>query len=109
MAKARAGRDRDEQRAHVAVVGDELGVELLDRASVGVGLGPREREAEPLAHEAPLRLLAVDDPRRELARAGEWTIDIGTDDIEVNGLPPAPEGTELGRIDVIVRLRKARG
>jgi Fur family iron response transcriptional regulator len=36
-------------------------------------------------------------------------IDIGTDDIEVKGLPPAPQGTEIGRIDVIVRLRgKAR-
>ncbi len=33
-------------------------------------------------------------------------IDIGTDDIEVNGLPPVPEGTEVGRIDVIVRLRQ---
>jgi Fur family transcriptional regulator, iron response regulator len=35
-------------------------------------------------------------------------IDIGSDDIEVNGLPPAPEGTEVGRIDVIVRLRQTR-
>jgi Fur family iron response transcriptional regulator len=35
-------------------------------------------------------------------------IDIGTDDIEVKGLPPAPTGTELGRIDVIVRLRKSQ-
>jgi len=36
-------------------------------------------------------------------------IDIGTDDIEVTGLPPAPTGTEIGRIDVIVRLRKFPG
>ena len=35
-------------------------------------------------------------------------IDIGTDDIVVSGLPPAPEGTEVGRIDVIVRLRQTR-
>ncbi len=35
-------------------------------------------------------------------------IDIGSDDIEVKGLPPAPEGTEVGRIDVIVRLRGTR-
>ncbi len=35
-------------------------------------------------------------------------IDIGSDDIEVKGLPPAPKGTEIGRIDVIVRLRKPR-
>jgi len=33
-------------------------------------------------------------------------IDIGTDNIEVKGLPPSPTGTEIGRIDVIVRLRK---
>ncbi|HLF21508.1 MAG TPA: Fur family transcriptional regulator [Aestuariivirga sp.] len=36
-------------------------------------------------------------------------IDIDTDDIEVTGLPPAPTGTEIGRIDVIVRLRKFPG
>ncbi|MGQ0484755.1 MAG: iron response transcriptional regulator IrrA [Hyphomicrobiales bacterium] len=35
-------------------------------------------------------------------------IDIGSDDIEVKGLPPAPQGTEVGRIDVIVRLRRSR-
>ena len=35
-------------------------------------------------------------------------LDIGSDDIEVNGLPPAPEGTEIDRIDVIVRLRQTR-
>jgi Fur family transcriptional regulator, iron response regulator len=35
-------------------------------------------------------------------------IDIGADGIEVRGLPPAPAGTEVGRIDVIVRLRQAR-
>ncbi len=33
-------------------------------------------------------------------------MDIATGDIEVNGLPPAPAGTEIGRIDVIVRLRR---
>jgi Fur family transcriptional regulator, iron response regulator len=32
--------------------------------------------------------------------------DIGTDNLEINGLPAAPEGTEIDRIDVIVRLRK---
>jgi Fur family transcriptional regulator, iron response regulator len=35
-------------------------------------------------------------------------IDIGSDDIRVKGLPPAPKGTEVGSIDVIVRLRKSR-
>ena len=33
--------------------------------------------------------------------------DIGTEDLEIVGLPAAPEGTEIDRIDVIVRLRKA--
>ena len=34
-------------------------------------------------------------------------IDIGTEELEVKGLPSLPEGTEVDRIDVIVRLRKA--
>jgi Fur family transcriptional regulator, iron response regulator len=33
--------------------------------------------------------------------------DIGTEDIEINGLPPLPNGTAIDRIDVIVRLKKA--
>ena len=33
--------------------------------------------------------------------------DFGTETLEIKGLPPAPEGTEIDRIDVIVRLRKA--
>ena len=33
--------------------------------------------------------------------------DIGTGSLTVSGLPDAPEGTEIDRIDVIVRLRKA--
>ena len=32
--------------------------------------------------------------------------DIGTENLEINGLPAAPEGTEIDRIDVIVRLKK---
>lgn len=32
--------------------------------------------------------------------------DIGTDNLEIKGLPTAPEGTEIDRIDVIVRLKK---
>ena len=32
--------------------------------------------------------------------------DIGTDNLEIKGLPSAPEGTEIDRIDVIVRLKK---
>ena len=34
-------------------------------------------------------------------------IDIGTEDLEVKGLPQLPEGTEIDRIDIIVRLRKS--
>ena len=34
--------------------------------------------------------------------------DIGTDNLEITGLPAAPEGTEIDRIDVIVRLRDVR-
>jgi Fur family iron response transcriptional regulator len=34
-------------------------------------------------------------------------VDIGTDGLEVKGLPPLPPGTEIDRIDIIVRLRKA--
>jgi Fur family transcriptional regulator, iron response regulator len=33
-------------------------------------------------------------------------IDIGTDELEVKGLPSLPPDTEVDRIDVIVRLRK---
>jgi Fur family transcriptional regulator, iron response regulator len=33
-------------------------------------------------------------------------MDIGTDELKVVGLPSVPEGTEIGSIDVIVRLRK---
>jgi Fur family transcriptional regulator, iron response regulator len=32
--------------------------------------------------------------------------DIGTDDLQIKGLPAAPDGCEIDRIDVIVRLRK---
>ena len=32
--------------------------------------------------------------------------DFGTENLEVKGLPPAPEGMEIDRIDVIVRLKK---
>lgn len=33
-------------------------------------------------------------------------VDIGTEALEVKGLPELPEGTEIDRIDIIVRLRK---
>jgi Fur family transcriptional regulator, iron response regulator len=35
-------------------------------------------------------------------------VDIGTTDLEVRGLPELPPGTEIDRIDVIVRLRKLK-
>lgn len=35
-------------------------------------------------------------------------VDIGADDLEVKGLPELPPGTEINRIDIIVRLRKIR-
>lgn len=34
-------------------------------------------------------------------------VDIGSADLEVLGLPPPPSGTEIDRIDIIVRLRKS--
>lgn len=34
-------------------------------------------------------------------------VDIGDADLEVLGLPPPPSGTEIDRIDIIVRLRKS--
>jgi Fur family transcriptional regulator, iron response regulator len=34
-------------------------------------------------------------------------VDIGTDELEVRGLPSLPKGMEIDRIDVIVRLRKS--
>lgn len=34
-------------------------------------------------------------------------VDIGTEHVEVTGLPALPEGTAIDRIDVIVRLRRA--
>ena len=34
-------------------------------------------------------------------------VDIGTDDLEVLGLPPLPPGTEIDRVDIIIRLRKS--
>ena len=33
-------------------------------------------------------------------------VDIGTSDLEVLGLPPLPPGTEIDRVDIIIRLRK---
>lgn len=33
-------------------------------------------------------------------------VDIESDDLEVKGLPPLPPGTEIDRVDIIVRLRK---
>lgn len=36
-------------------------------------------------------------------------VDIGTEDLEVKGLPDLPPDTEIDRIDIIVRLRKANG
>ena len=33
-------------------------------------------------------------------------VDIGTETLEVTGLPALPDGTEIDRIDIIVRLRK---
>ena len=35
-------------------------------------------------------------------------VDIGTEELEIKGLPSLPKGMEVDRIDVIVRLRKAR-
>jgi Fur family transcriptional regulator, iron response regulator len=35
-------------------------------------------------------------------------VDIGTETLEVKGLPELPPGTEIDRIDIIVRLRKSR-
>ena len=34
-------------------------------------------------------------------------VDIGTTELQVNGLPELPAGTEIDRIDIIVRLRKS--
>ena len=34
-------------------------------------------------------------------------VDIGASDLEVLGLPPLPPGTEIDRVDIIVRLRKS--
>ncbi len=34
-------------------------------------------------------------------------VDIGSEHVEVTGLPTLPEGTEIDRVDVIVRLRRA--
>jgi Fur family iron response transcriptional regulator len=34
-------------------------------------------------------------------------VDIDTEDLEVKGLPELPPGTEVDRIDIIVRLRKS--
>ena len=34
-------------------------------------------------------------------------VDIGTEFLELKGLPELPAGMEIGRIDIIVRLRKA--
>jgi Fur family iron response transcriptional regulator len=34
-------------------------------------------------------------------------VDIGSTDLEVKGLPELPPGTEIDRIDVIVRLRRS--
>ena len=34
-------------------------------------------------------------------------VDIGTEDLEVLGLPPLPPGTEIDRVDIIIRLRKS--
>ena len=34
-------------------------------------------------------------------------VDIATDELEVKGLPELPEGTEIDRIDIIVRLKKS--
>jgi len=36
-------------------------------------------------------------------------VDIGTEDLEVRGLPELPPGTEIDRVDIIVRLRKVTG
>lgn len=33
-------------------------------------------------------------------------VDIGTEDLEIKGLPSPPPGLEVDRIDIIVRLRK---
>jgi Fur family transcriptional regulator, iron response regulator len=33
-------------------------------------------------------------------------VDIGTDKVEVMGLPPLPDGTRIDRVDVIVRLKR---
>lgn len=33
-------------------------------------------------------------------------VDIGATKLEVKGLPPLPPGTEIDRVDIIVRLRK---
>jgi Fur family iron response transcriptional regulator len=38
----------------------------------------------------------------------ERLVDIGTNELEVRGLPQIPQGTEISSIDVIVRLRKSR-
>jgi Fur family transcriptional regulator, iron response regulator len=42
-----------------------------------------------------------DEEKREL-------FDIGTDDLRITGLPQAPQGREISRVDVIVRLKPQR-
>ena len=40
---------------------------------------------------------------------GGGLVDIGTDGVSVTGLPALPPGTQIDRIDVIVRLKKSSG
>ena len=42
-----------------------------------------------------------------IVRRGESLIDIANGEIRVAGLPAAPEGTIVDRVDVIVRLKRA--
>lgn len=87
------------------------------RARVPVSLATVYNTLHQFTEAGLLRELAVDgsktyfdtnvsDHHHFMVEGESMVLDIPSDSLEVNGLPEIPEGMEVARVDVVVRLRR---
>jgi Fur family iron response transcriptional regulator len=98
------------------ITADELHAEA-DEAGVGVSLATVYNTLNQFTRAGLLREVAVEagrayfdtnisDHHHFFFEEGGRLVDIPAEGLSVEGVPTAPKGTEVARIDVIVRLRR---
>jgi len=105
------------ERGDRHITADELHAEA-DRAGVGVSLATVYNTLNQFTQAGLLREVAVEagrayfdtnttDHHHFFFEDGGRLVDIPAEGLSVEGVPAAPKGTEVARVDVIVRLRRS--